>query len=1008
MTRVLLWKELRDQATVLVALIALGSALLVAVAVLVEPAEGSYSGRMRAFAGSGGMGLVMLLMAAGVVVGASLFAGEVENGTFGFLDRLPASRWRIWWRKVLAGAGLVAIAASSLLAVAFAAGAIKTEVLPVWLFVGFVIAFSAFAWGVLGSTFTKSTLAACGLALGFGTGAALMIVSLVGFAISMAREREPGVFSGQSMEYTVLASFWCVLVIPLPIAAWLFTAPDRSRSPLFEAVPIPGLKGRLPVRFGGGSLRRLVWLVVRQTSGAATVLGVIALILGCTMLIPEVQPIVVFPLLAFAAGVFVAIVGMGDEQQSNGGQFWGERRLPVGRLWFAKVASGLALSLVLTLATVIPLVLAHVLRDDSKGPFVPSLFRTALIEERGFPLASFFLLWPVYGFAFTHLAAVLFRKAIVAAAVGGMVGGAFAAFWFPSLLGGGLHLWQVLLPPLAVLVVARLAVWSWATNRLGNTGPLSRLSAGLATVAVLFGGCLAYRVLEVPLIPEADDHVAFARQLPTFDEKQSGRDLRRAAGMYAELPPSLRIKRAERTLTNSKPFRYANDLTFITESYEVLKAGYPTDRPEYDEWLKQMFAPKWDEPFAEAATKPIGVLEDVNERSVTTTRSTQNVDELGLLLLIRGLERQARGEPAEFLNAFEMVLSAARSAGHLSTLGPTLTAHALEHKAYAALSRWLERLDGRPDLLLRAWRIVRDHETRDTYDPESIRLAEQVFVANAIAVPGQWMPQHLDEERPGTQSKRGVTSAEAEVEGNLVTFAWAVPWERERHRRVVGLGNVSGRSKEQRQFLKGMPGKGKFGFLELQDFEWDNDLALSILEEKHQPLLTRRRAMTLVLAIRQFEIGEGRVPQKLEQLVPKYLPKLPEDPFSKTSFGYRISLGETIPGLREPDDGWPNPPPGSDLIADEYQVLAGAIGGALYWPSTPDWESLLELISGETSVPIDWDRIRKPAGEDAQKGQPILWSIGPDRFDDRGMIANPRPADGKRTGDLVYVVPRRP
>ena len=89
MTRVLLWKEIRDQGTVLAALLVIGSAILVAASIVFDSAETRGSVELRSFSAGGLAGLVMLLMTAGVVVGAALFAGEREAGTFGFLDQLP-------------------------------------------------------------------------------------------------------------------------------------------------------------------------------------------------------------------------------------------------------------------------------------------------------------------------------------------------------------------------------------------------------------------------------------------------------------------------------------------------------------------------------------------------------------------------------------------------------------------------------------------------------------------------------------------------------------------------------------------------------------------------------------------------------------------------------------------------------------------------------------------------------------------------------------------------------
>jgi len=60
------------------------------------------------------------------------------------------------------------------------------------------------------------------------------------------------------------------------------------------------------------------------------------------------------------------------------------------------------------------------------------------------------------------------------------------------------------------------------------------------------------------------------------------------------------------------------------------------------------------------------------------------------------------------------------------------------------------------------------------------------------------------------------------------------------------------------------------------------------------------RVLITRLAIRRFEIDQGRLPGSLEELAPRYLPAVPRDPFSggplvyrRSAEGYRLySLGK--------------------------------------------------------------------------------------------------------------------
>ena len=109
MTRVIVWKELREQGVIVAALLVTGCGLMAALAVVVDPLQGS-SG-VGLFAGVVTISVALLTIAAGAVIGATLFAAEREAGTFPFLDRMPLTRWQLWWRKVAVGLALTALTA---------------------------------------------------------------------------------------------------------------------------------------------------------------------------------------------------------------------------------------------------------------------------------------------------------------------------------------------------------------------------------------------------------------------------------------------------------------------------------------------------------------------------------------------------------------------------------------------------------------------------------------------------------------------------------------------------------------------------------------------------------------------------------------------------------------------------------------------------------------------------------------------------------------------------------
>ena len=70
--------------------------------------------------------------------------------------------------------------------------------------------------------------------------------------------------------------------------------------------------------------------------------------------------------------------------------------------------------------------------------------------------------------------------------------------------------------------------------------------------------------------------------------------------------------------------------------------------------------------------------------------------------------------------------------------------------------------------------------------------------------------------------------------------------------------------------------------------DWrDAQAAVKKAEQKHNRLNARLRLLTVELTLLCYQAEQGRVPERLEQLVPKYLQRVPEDPFSHRPLIYR-------------------------------------------------------------------------------------------------------------------------
>ena len=706
----------------------------------------------------------------------------------------------------------------------------------------------------------------------------------------------------------------------------------------------------------------MLWLTV--TAGVA----------GCLLLIPDVLFIMAWPAATLVVGVLVGVALFADERGTEAARFWGERRLRVGGVWVAKLAFGSALTFGLVVLMLVPCVVRGFVESNylHNSDVLVRAFRTGVVSP-GFPFFTFLFVGPVYGLAFGQLAALLFRKPVVALAVGTTVGGTAVALWFPSLLGGGLHGWQVWAPAAVTLAVSRLLTWPWATDTLGQRGPILRLAGGLVAVTLTFAGGIAWRVLEVPVVAEANDDIEFAKSLPTFDENQSGRGVRRAVTEFGTRSAPHVQTRTDFS-TPERPL-VMNELFAM-----LLQSGYPENRPDVDSLLKVLEG-DWEQTLLEASRKPTGVFIDPAEHSRDYDSSTDQTvavyQRMVTVYALRGLKAQRDGDPAEFAKRVGVLLAVVRTT---RTSGPPLAvmfANAVEESTLRGVQHWLKGLRGRPELLRQLLTTLLDHERVDTYTPRRTELASQVALRNGVTGPGSWLPKTL-----------GLLGGPSQEEAGVITFAWAVPWERERLQRAVGYGNAPGVASARgvNPYLRGAPGLWIYDYLRTDLRRLNSD----------ETRATNYRGCVLQVALRLHEAETGRFPAALGELVPKYLPTVPLDPFAPSNpFGYRASAaGESI--VVEPPEYVTTP---------DVTTLAPALAAAAGAPSLIPAVGPLAGPDAPALPPADTQRRVTRA---VAAGQPVFWSVGPDRIDNGGTVSiqvtGPNLASPP-AGDIVFVVP---
>jgi hypothetical protein len=1055
MFRAMLWKESREQAAILIALLVLGSAVI-AVAAALGSSIGLESGLgdFRAYTNAGRLAVLALSIAAGVVVGGSLFAGERENETMPCLESLPVRRWSIWWSKMAAGLVLTVVASAILLGTGAAIGALGMMNRTTWLVAGALMTLLAFAWGAFGSTIARNTLGACAGGLLSAVVFGVPIVS-VAHALLLALTRRLWVEPpARWMELEPVVAVYLAVLVPMILAGIVFTAPDRARylwhpkhPSLARAVRrSPGTPGRI---------RAMFWLVRQQWIVAAPVGAVLALAVGLAALLEEAHLIVGWPLVASFAGVCAGVFAWNDERARDTHRYWGERRLPPGLPWIVKVAASFLVGLVWTLLLFLPS-LVRVLASESRGgsPALARAFGDGILGHEARDILPYLLVWPAYGFAFGHFAGILFRKTIVAVGVGMLVAAPFAAFWLPSLVTGGVHGWQLWPVPLAVLASTRLLVRPWSADRLGTARPLATVGGvACASIAFLVFG-LAWRALEVPVTAEIDADLRFAATVPQLDSEDGGRAFRSAvssglANALSRIPESRRDNRLILGPDPTNPSR--------VYLYELAANRWPeADLAALGPWLKQVIVVESVRQLKAAGKLPPGPIENPRTLNATTPdRESLDIRPAVCTLLTYGLWHQRSGNPGEFLECLDAALAIIRNA---RTQQPTLIhrmSYAAEAPIFDAVDLWLERLGPRPELARRALTRLENYRRTVPRDPSGAAIVDRMIDRNTLTALPQWATKELEIAYGGNPMNPGgfiqsPARMKAETETELAGFAIVVPWERERMRRILGVRNADPSDAANHGRLNSW-----FGRYLLRPSTIP--LAAAIAEsETHANLATAQAALAL------YAIERGRPATALDDLVPDYLPAVPVDPYSSKPLRYRVSKGETIEDGRIPED--PNSPrwDGRAWLELEWEtrsILAGAIGGAAYADQpevgmpgaargTPfplrldfvgavaggivqhDLEDTPNRVTGyartrpagsvenattEAPLPIDQELLRAAGwilNEPAirlrriQPGQGVVWSIGPDRLDGGGKSQVGSRRNGPaNAGDRLRVVP---
>jgi hypothetical protein len=933
MTRSLVWKEVREQWAVWLAVAAAAAACVAVLLAIRAP------GLDRATT------LIPVLWFAawgyGLLCGSLLLAGECEDDTQTFLDMLPATRDRLWRVKAATGLGLLAAQMAAILVMAgvivrhdYLSSRVVADLFGILYFGGLGL-----AWGLFSGSFSTNVLRAIGWAVLLQV--VLGVVLLPGSMIVL-----------QTVSWSQLThdevTVWLVAMATLAAAATarsrsVYCRPDQMRAS--AAVP----RAEAPVQ---RSWEVLFWLAWRQTRGFA--LGMAAFALFGIIAVVFLRALA-WQALTLFIGILCGVTTFADEQESGAFRFAGDQRFPLGRVWLVKtlvrLAVGFGAAAIIALGVGLTLAFAIATTTREQQINLDNQFQSGLISTLWWlEPRLFFSLWLVYGYAVGVLSGLLFRKPLVAGVVAVGVAAPLAAVWMPSVfVSAGLSAWQVFGIPAVLLVAARSLMRPWAGDRLFSARPVVVTLTACVVAAAWLAAALWCRVTEIPAARDAVDVDAFVASLPTPEQNVAGRltatSLRRVAEIrrnFVSDEPAVPVRpqaAGQRPTLTVPTFD-----TYTNLAYEVAENGWKTDDRRLRKFLGRVFAVEWARELFRAADEPSGVTFDPrNPASTPVLPDLIASGDIGLLLVARGLQQQQDGNPEEYLGYLRAGLALARNMRHRTIFLSVNGSVQRESRALTGLERWLERLDGRPDLLRRALAELTRHAEEPPIDLEDARAAEYLVALNRFSDPRALI--NID-------NRNNLFSLGAVESVDFLQFALQVPWEKARVRRLLD-GFASHDRTLHREANSFRPRLIQIAGNPLNSLEFNGPRLLTARVRSAVP------AARLQVALRLYQAENGKPAEKLQDLVPEYLPAVPKDPSDDQPFRYRVSAGET-----------------------------------LNWPPA-DFSSR----DGTGASPVR----KVPAG------QGILWCVGENKTDDGGHTQESPHSPGEVPGeDVIYLVPLPP
>jgi hypothetical protein len=890
---------------------------------------------------------IALMISAGfaVGIGGTLFAVEHEDRTFGLMRILPLGAKELGAAKILCAlAGLAGLLAILWLAAGALAGwqsLSSRDAGQLWGLWGLACA-EGLAWGVLCSLVFSSPLRATVIAL-------LAVTLSIQAAVTLTSRHN----LADIASYSEAIPFRLVLLLVVAaLDAWLLprwlagrvphTITRRSKSKSAQRAKADAAWSS-PAPSWSVQLGHLMWHTWREVVGSVWLLALGAAVsLPVTVLVltiawflqlgqqwiepPTVNGLRMFPLVGLLP--FVVVTGLAGSlvfrnDPTSGARFLAERGVSARLLWAARqlVWGGWLFALLLAagcLAIVPGVMEPPVMVDAVQAHLIEHQFDSwvdiagdSRIQHAIFRLTNSdialnaFLAWAVLfsAFAAAQLVSLIMRRRLLAA-VFSIVLGTLAAGWTYLMIALDIPWWWSVLPlACGCLLATWLRTPGWMLARPGWRGWILPAAAVVAPVALLAIAVPRYRTDEIPAVKldwpaEANGPAAESSPAAIADVKAALASYQRAYDAY---------------LVQGKESSDADEQTTAELTLEASRYR--------STWLP-------DDPHA-------------------SQRVAMPIYHLGIWLSTWADKCQGRGQLDKALDAYLAALRVADHFEECAELWRSGNQDTIRSWALQGLRSWAAVPGQTPEQLREAIRGL--DASRAAAVSGAARLRSWYFAATAaiadypLGVADDGDPQSLM--TPCVLTSR-------------------LPWERERALRLekfITKAELDTIRMIGRRFL--IP-EGVGGLLTplfyRAPWDWgqlyttDEDLTPAIQWLRTTPLVTEQglwresaawslvadetdlRATTIILALEAWKAEHGRLPDKLEQLVPTELAAVPLDPVWAEPFLYY--------------------PQGVAQAPDDRLLLSSSV--------VPEAEEELKQQHRPRRV-IDWEAIGQ---------QPFLWS----------------------------------